>query len=340
MAAPTVLAEAGAVQDVRRVAIVGSGSIGVAWAIVFAEAGLEVRFHEIDEMRSALAVSELESKLRGLSEAGVLTGSVDAALQRITFWPTLAEAVEGAGYVQECIAEDAEIKRQVFATLDELTDSAVVLASSSSAIVASRFAEGLAGRDRCLVVHPGNPPYFLRVAEVVPAPFTSDAATDVAMRLLRASGIAPILIHSEIEGFVFNRLQGALLREAYCLVRDGIVAPEDLDTLVRDGLGLRWSVLGPFATSELNTRGGLRHHARILGPVYARLGIERGADDPWTEQTVEKVAVAVERALPHASWEENVRARDGVMFSLLSARLGMQTLSSDGVRPATAARED
>ena len=99
-------------------------------------------------------------------------------------------------------------------------------------------------------------------------------------------------------------------------MRDGIVSPEDLDTLVREGLGLRWSVLGPFTTSELNTRGGLRRHARVLGPVYARFGIERAAEDPWTEATIERVAAAIEGALPHSSWEANVRERDRAMFAV------------------------
>lgn len=308
---------------VTSVAVVGSGSIGVAWATVFAGAGRHVRIFEIDPVRRDLVPAETETILAGLAEAGVLDGSAADALARITVWPTLAEAVRGVGYVQECIGEDVEVKRRMFADLDALTAPDVVLASSSSTIETSRFAADLSGRDRCLVVHPGNPPFFLRVAEVVPAPFTSARATRVATDLLTQSGIAPILINEEIEGFVFNRLQGALLREAYCLVRDGIVSPADLDTIVREGLGLRWSVIGPFATSELNTRGGLRRHAEILGPVYARMGLERGADDPWTSETVERVAAGIERALPHDSWDDNVRARDRAMLHLLAARRGL-----------------
>ncbi len=307
---------------VAAVAVVGSGSIGVAWATVFAGAGRAVRIFEIDPARRAVVPAEVEAILDGLEAAGVLEGSASQARARITVWSTLAEAIEGVDYVQECIGEDVEVKRRMFADLDRLTGPDVVLASSSSTIEASRFAAGLDGRERCLVVHPGNPPFFLRVAEVVPAPFTSERSIRVASELLQSCGIAPILINAEIEGFVFNRLQGALLREAYCLVRDGVVSPVDLDTIVREGLGLRWSVIGPFATSELNTRGGLRRHAEVLGPVYARMGLERGADDPWSPETVERVAARIEEALPHDSWDENVRVRDAAMMELLAVRRG------------------
>src|SRR5688500_6615019 len=110
----------------------------------------------------------------------------------------------------------------------------------------------------------------------------------------------PVLVRKEVEGFVFNRLQGALLREAYCLVRNGVASVEDIDRIVRDGLGLRWSVVGPFETADLNNRGGIEAHAEKMGPAYARMGAERGQHDPWTPDLVAKVAAARRRALPLA----------------------------------------
>ncbi len=102
--------------------------------------------------------------------------------------------------------------------------------------------------------------------------------------------MSPVLVRREVEGFVFNRLQGALLREAYCLVRDGVASAADVDRVVRDGLGRRWAVLGPFETAELNTRGGIEAHAEKLGPAYARMGAERGQHDAWTPELVAQVA--------------------------------------------------
>ncbi|MEL7046173.1 MAG: 3-hydroxyacyl-CoA dehydrogenase family protein, partial [Pseudomonadota bacterium] len=125
----------------------------------------------------------------------------------------------------------------------------------------------------------------------------------------------------EIEGFVFNRLQGALLREAYCLVRDGIASVDDIDRLVRKGLGLRWSVIGPFETVDLNTRGGIASHAEKLGPAYARMGAERGQHDPWTDELVADVVAQRRELLPLEQWAERVAWRDEAIMRRLAATL-------------------
>jgi 3-hydroxyacyl-CoA dehydrogenase len=132
--------------------------------------------------------------------------------------------------------------------------------------------------------------------------------------------MSPVVVRREIEGFVFNRLQGALLREAYCLVRDGVASADDVDRVVRDGLGRRWSVIGPFETAELNTRGGIAAHAETLGPAYERMGAERGQHDPWTRELVERVAGELHRRLPPERWDERVAWRDEALIVLERAR--------------------
>ena len=119
---------------------------------------------------------------------------------------------------------------------------------------------------------------------------------------------------------MFNRLQGALLREAYCLVRDGVVDVDEIDRIVRDGLGLRWSVVGPFETVDLNTRGGIERHARLLGPAYEAMGAERGQHDPWTEELVASVTAQRRALLPMPDWEARVRWRDRAIMRALASR--------------------
>lgn len=320
--------------DADTVAVIGAGGIGVAWAVLFSAAGVGVRLHEANETVRSRAIAEVRSKLAELSGAGLLEEEVDAVISRVVVTETLEEALAGAAFVQECVVEDVDVKHALFAEMDRLADPAAVLASSTSTIMASRFADRLPGRHRCVVVHPGNPPYILRIAEIVPAAFTSEETVAAASALMRRVGITPIVLHHEIEGFAFNRLQGALLREAYCLVRDGVVSPADLDTLVREGLGLRWSVIGPFTTSELNTRGGLRRHAEVLGPIYARIGVERATENPWSPETVERVATEIESRLPHAAWEENVRERDRAMIRLSSLLRGFANPLAPAPAPA------
>jgi len=303
-----------------RIAIVGAGSIGVAWAVVFAQAEMNVVLHDPDVARLEAAGPEIQVRLRNLQEGGLLKSDVTAVAARIITEVRLDEAVRNVTHVQECAPEDLGLKRTLFARLDSLTPPTVTLASSSSAIVCSAFASDLAGRSRCLVIHPGNPPYLLSVAEVVPAPFTSAETVDRANALLRAAGVYPAQVAVEVEGFVFNRLQGALLREAYCLVRDGVVSAQDLDRIVKDGVGLRWSVIGPFATAELNTRGGLEAHAVRMGPAYARMGAERGQNDPWPTDLVQRVAKEIQENLPPEHWEANVQRRDQAIMRVKMAR--------------------
>ncbi len=185
----------------------------------------------------------------------------------------------------------------------------------------SQIAGTLRTAPRCLIAHPGNPPFLIRVIELVPAPFTTGAAVERAHALLAGAGLTPIRVRKEVAGFVFNRLQGALLREAYCLVRDGVTNVESLDRIVRDGLGLRWSVVGPFETVDLNTRGGIASHAQKLGPAYAAMGAERGQHDPWTPELVVKVTEQCRRLLPLNEWEARVRWRDRALMALLAARM-------------------
>jgi 3-hydroxyacyl-CoA dehydrogenase len=320
-----------------KVAIVGGGSIGVGWAVVFSRAGYDVALHEPDAARRDAIPREVEERAggrrrggeraatagggagRGLrggerkagagGGAGGLRGGAGSGSRRagaVSVHADIEEVLQGAEHVQECAPEDLTVKRAVFETLTALTAD-IPLASSSSAIVASRFAPG---NPRALVAHPGNPPYLLPVVELVPSPVTDPKLVERVERTMQHAGMSPVRVNKEVEGFVFNRLQGAVLREAYCLVRDGVASVDDIDRVMRDGLGRRWAVIGPFETADLNTRGGIEQHAKRLGPAYARMGAERGQDDPWTPELVERVTRERRRLLPLDQWEARVAWRD------------------------------
>jgi L-gulonate 3-dehydrogenase len=306
-----------------RVGIIGGGSIGTGFAIVFARAGHRVRVQDPDSSRRAVVPGEIDTRLGELAEFGLIDEPAPDIAARIGVTDSVAEATADAVLVQECAPEQAGLKRELFARLDRLAPADAVLASSSSAIPVSRLAADLGGRARCLVAHPANPPYLVPVIELVPAAFTDTAAAERASDFYAGCGMSPVRIRHEVEGFVFNRLQGALLREAYCLVRDGVADVEDIDRLVRDGLGLRWSVTGPFETADLNARGGIAAHAARMGPAYARMGAERGQDDPWTPELVARVSGQRRAALSLEEWEARVRWRDRVLMGLLAHRRRM-----------------
>ena len=297
-------------------AIVGSGSIGVAWGIVFARAGYDVNIYDIDPERIAKAKVDLKNRLEMLEQFSLSAEEKSKLLSRFNYFVELSPALEDVDYVQECVPEKRELKEQVFRQLDALAGETTILASSSSAITASEFAGNIQGKSRCLVVHPGNPPYLLSVAEVVPAPFTSENTVEMATAILTKVKMRPILVHQEIEGFVFNRLQGAILREAYCLVRDGVVTAADVDRIVTDGLAKRWAVIGPFATTALNVQGGVRAHAARMGASYESMGRLRGQNDPWTLELVNQVDEEISQILPVEDWDKNALQRDRALLEL------------------------
>jgi 3-hydroxyacyl-CoA dehydrogenase len=291
------------------VAVVGTGSIGVAFALVFARSGTMVRCWDPVPGSADRAKDELIARLQRL-EAHGLVEAVDEVVALVSFQTDLDAAVEGAAFVQECAPERLDVKRELYRQLSDFTSNETVLASSSSAMTASTIAEGLDAADRVLVGHPANPPYLLPVVEVVPSPLTRADVTERAIELYVSAGLHPVRLQQEIDGFVFNRLQGAVLREAFCLVRDGVATVADIDAIVRLGLGRRWGVVGPFETVDLNTRGGIEVHAQRMGPAYARMGQQRGQNDPWTPDLVAEVARQRRVALPLEDWDERVLWRD------------------------------
>src|SRR5579871_6497805 len=255
-----------------KVALVGLGLVGRAWAISFSRAGHEVAIWDDKPEAIDDALRFVNRTLPDLDAHGLLNGEAAVNVRsRMRRAHSLEEALEGASYVQENTPEDLTLKKRVFATLDRTADPEAVLASSTSALLPSVFSEGLAGRGRCLVAHPINPPYLIPAVEIIPAKWTEPEAIDRAAELLRSAGHRPIVMKREIDGFVVNRLQGALLEEAFRLVADGFASTEDIDLAIREGLALRWSFIGPFETIDLNAPGGVRDYAERYQSIYEKI---------------------------------------------------------------------
>ena len=273
-----------------KIAIIGAGLIGRSWAMVFARAGWEVAVTDPAEGATAAALDACREGLDTLAGHG-LCDDPAGAQARITA-AALEEAVAGARHVQENGPERVEAKAALFADLDRLAAPDAILASSTSAIPCSLFTEGLAGRARCLVAHPVNPPHLVPVVELSGAPWTDPEAVARARATFEGVGQAPITVRREIDGFVLNRLQAALLAEAFRLVEEGVVSPQDLDVTVREGLGLRWSFMGPFETIELNAPGGIADYCARYAPFFRRLAADPAGPEVWDEAALAAVAAA------------------------------------------------
>jgi L-gulonate 3-dehydrogenase len=302
---------------VSRVAIIGSGLIGRSWSMVFARAGWDVALWDPVDGVADAALGHVADGLRDLASHGLVDDPA-AAAARVCAVSRIADAVAGATYVQECAPEVLDTKQAVFTELDAVAAPDTILASSASAIVASRFTEELAGRARCLVAHPVNPPHLVPLVELCGAPWTARETVARARTVLESVGQVPIVVRREIDGFILNRLQGALLAEAFRLVGEGFVSPEDLDRTVADGLGLRWSFLGPFATMELNAPGGLADYWTRYGGLYAQLQAQPAGAGAFAPESVADVVAAWDGDASPRRIEERSRWRDRRLAALVA----------------------
>ena len=300
-----------------RVAIIGSGFIGRAWAISYARAGNEVTLWDREAEAPAMALGYIDGVLDTLNENDLLNGASPADVRgRMSAAASLEKALEGADHVQENTPETVEVKRDIYARLDALAGTDTVLASSTSGILPSAFTEHLPGRARCLVVHPINPPYLVPAVEVVPAPWTDPAVVRRTRDFLIAAGHAPIVMQKEVDGFVMNRLQGALLQEAFRLVEDGYASVEDVDIGIRDGLALRWSFMGPFETIDLNAPGGVRDYVERYEPLYARMQATQRRMADWKGELLDGIEADRREKLPKDKLVERQIWRDRRLMAL------------------------
>lgn len=310
----------------QTVAIIGCGLVGRAWAMVFARAGYAVRLFDSDAAVLAAAPGHIAQGLTDLAAAG-LAERPQEAIARVHVAGSLAEALDGAIYAQESVLERVEIKRDLFAAIDAVIGPDTLVGSSSSGIPASAFTDHCACRDRCLITHPVNPPHVLKVVELVPAPWTSEDTVRRVRALMSEVGQAPVELTREIEGFILNRLQAVLLMEAWRLVEEGYVTTEDLDLTLSEGLGMRWSFMGPFETIDLNAVGGVADYARRLGPLYQSIAASRADHRVWDAPLIERIEAQRREALQADQLAQRSLWRDRRLMAL--ARHKQQAAADD-----------
>jgi 3-hydroxyacyl-CoA dehydrogenase len=301
--------------DAPVTAVIGAGLVGSGWALVFARAGNRVRVHDPDAGTMARLLPWLERSARELEAAGILTDAA-TVVGRVQPCETLQEALAGAGYVQESVFETVEAKTAASLAIDEALEGDAIVGSSSSGIPASQFTENCRHRDRFLVAHPVNPPHLIPVVELVPAPWTDPQAMERARALMTDIGQVPISLTREIDGFVLNRLQGALLNEAWALYDEGYADLADIDATISHGLGLRWSFMGPFETIDLNAPGGITDYAARLGALYHGIAMDRTQPRPWPEETVARAGETRRVALPETELADRRAWRDAMLTRL------------------------
>lgn len=301
----------------KRIAVIGAGLIGRGWAIVFARAGCQVALYDAAPGAAERALEAIDVSLRDLERIGLIE-SAAATRSRLHPCATLEEALDGAVYAQESVPENREIKSETFALMDAAAGPNAVLGSSCSAMPGSLFLEQVPGRARCLIAHPANPPYLMPVVELVPTPWTSPTAVEACRSLMEAVGQVPVLLKKEVEGFVMNRMQAAVVNEAIHLVGAGVMSPEDVDKTMRYSIGLRWSFMGPFETMDLNAPDGFKDYAHRYGRSYESMGAQLRVADPWDQAAVEQIEMMRRGAVPKERVGDRQAWRDRRLMALLA----------------------
>ena len=271
----------------ERVAIVGCGLVGSAWALVFARAGSPVRLYDQEASQLAAAEARIAANAQEMVRHELLDDA-PSVLARISSCTGLEDAVEGVSYVQESVFENADVKRAFYRRLDAAVGSEPIIGSSSSGIPSSVFTEGLACAPRCLIAHPINPPYVIPLVEICPSPWTDPAVVDRVWSLMSDAGMAPVRVTREIDGFIANRLQAALLWEAFRLLEGGYATAQDIDRTISAGLGRRWAFIGPFETIDLNAPRGLADYAARLAPGFFEFVKQGEPAQPWSAEVIAK----------------------------------------------------
>jgi carnitine 3-dehydrogenase len=305
--------------EIRQVAVIGAGTIGASWAAYFLSRGLAVRAWDPSPGAPDLMRRMIEGAWPILMRLG---GKADADPNAWSFEADPVAAVSGADFVQESAPERLEIKQGLLARLDAALPPDVVIASSTSGLLASRLSEGCAHPGRVVIGHPFNPPHLIPLVEVVGGAKGSPEAVAAAMAFYRAIGKHPIEIRKEVPGHLANRLQAALWREAVHLVAEGVATVADVDAAISEGPGLRWALMGPHTTFHLaGGEGGIAHFLHHLMPAVTSWWDDLG--HPRVDERVQAMLTAgVDAATGGATTAELARRRDAALVRLLEARGG------------------
>jgi 3-hydroxybutyryl-CoA dehydrogenase len=289
------------VSDVRKVAVVGTGLMGHGIAQAFALAGYPVALYDAESGRAKQAIARIRSNLDLFIAREVATAAeAEAAMGRLRAGETLAETAGDADFVMEAVFEDLEVKKQVMREIDAVAPARTVLASNTSGLDVNQFGPATKRPDRVITAHFSNPPHIIPVVEVVKGEQTSEETLQLTVDILRRIGKHPVVIRHHIPGFIWNRLQYAMFREAIGLVQKGVASPEDIDTVIEMGLGRRYTTVGPLKTGDIN---GLALFHQISKYLYQELDDARGPH-PVHSQLVEAGHIGVKSGRGFFDWAE------------------------------------
>jgi 3-hydroxyacyl-CoA dehydrogenase len=306
---------------IEKVACVGAGLIGHSWVALFVMKGYQVDVQDVNEDLLVRAFNWIRSDLSFLAEEGLITRrDAEKAIGRMRMTTDISEAVSEADYVQESVFEDYKDKKRVFRIVDAAAPREAILASSTTGLLMTEIQKATKKPERCIVAHPWNPPLLIPLVELVPGEKTSPETVKTVYEFMKKLGKIPVVLRKEVPGFIGNRLQIAVWREAISLVDRGVASVEDVDKALCAGPGIRWAMMGPNLTLHLGGgEGGLEYFIKHIGPTYSQVW---GDMDNWTKippSAAKKITEGVKKMdiTRGRTMEELVKWRDRKLMKLL-----------------------
>ena len=304
----------------KNIGVIGGGLIGASWAAIFSKSGFNVfvydPYPDVFDTYESRVTSFLE-ELKTIDE----TINVEESLNRINANVTIEDLCSNVEYIQESAPEILSVKQELFAKLDNLAPEEVVIGSSSSAMPISSITQNLKGQHRCIITHPANPPHLIPCVEICPGENTSNKTIEKTKEIFTASGASIVNVKKEIDGFILNRLQGALLNEAMRLYSDGYASSDEIDATIRDGLGLRWAFMGPFETIDLNAPGGIKDYISRYGPIFVEMAKNQTKIPDWSEEAGKKLELERRKILGHEELEDRAKKRNQLLKTLRKVKI-------------------
>lgn len=279
------------INNQRKIACIGSGTIGSSWALNFATKGHLVSVQDVSDEQLKKSRNTISDGLNFLSQRGLLQSSAGEILSNITFTTSIKEAVEDSFLIQESGPETYEIKKKILKEIDEHAPKEAIYASSTSGLLITGIAEDSELPQRCIGAHPYNPPHLIPLVEITKGKKTDSEVARKAYLFYKELGKEPVILEKESLGFIGNRLSFALYRELISLVLSGVCTVEDIDKVVTYGIGIRWAILGPVMLYDLGGGdAGIKGMAKLdftLNQVFKDLSSMDKMPENWYDTATE-----------------------------------------------------
>ena len=306
-----------------KIGICGAGLIGASWAISFANAGFKCFVYDTNQ-NSFERFKETSNKL--IQDLRIIHPDIDEVKinSNIKLNCNIEEICNGSMLVQESVIEDLEIKKKIFVQLDKLTSENTIIASSSSYLLISRISELVKHKHRCINAHPALPPHIVPFVEVAGGENTDSKIIKQAVSIYKKAKYAAITVNKEAEGFILNRLQGALLNEAVRLHEGGFASMEDIDIALKHALGIRWAFMGPFEIMDLNAPEGIKDSFTRYRKGIQNLAKEQNSVPEYSEEYLNKLEMDQRKRLSYDQRDNRVEKRNKMIALIrkLKSELG------------------